>query len=85
MESHKGWIPDIEETSGTKFNYPLIADPERKIAQLYDMLDPTSKDNLTARNVYVIAPDKSIKLMITYPASTGRNFEEILRRSTRCN
>ena len=79
MDSHKGWIPDIEETSGTKLNYPLIADPERKIATLYDMLDPQSKDNLTARSVYIIAPDKSIKLMLTYPASTGRNFVEILR------
>lgn len=79
MEAHKGWIPDIEETQKTKLNFPLIADPERKIAVLYDMLDPTSKDNLTARSVYVIAPDKKIKLMITYPASTGRNFDELLR------
>jgi len=79
MESHKGWVPDIEETQKTKLNFPLIADPERRIAVLYDMLDPTSKDNLTARSVYVIAPDKKIKLMITYPASTGRNFDELLR------
>ncbi len=79
MDSHKGWVPDIDETQKTKLNFPIIADPERKIAVLYDMLDPTSKDNLTARSVYVISPDKKIKLMITYPASTGRNFEEILR------
>ena len=79
MDSHKSWVPDIEETSNTKLNYPLIADPERTIATLYDMLDPSSKDNLTARSVYIIAPDKVIKLMLTYPASTGRNFTEILR------
>ena len=79
MESHKGWIPDINETQKTKVDFPLIADPERKTAILYDMLDPNSKDNLTARSVYVIGPDKKIKFMITYPASTGRNFDEILR------
>ena len=79
MESHVGWIKDINETQNTRVNFPMIADPQRQIAQTYDMLDPTSKDNLTARSVYVISPDKKIKLMITYPASTGRNFEEILR------
>ncbi len=79
MDSHKGWIPDINETQKTSLNFPLIADPERKTAVLYDMLDPTSKDNLTARSAYVIGPDKKIKLMITYPASTGRNFDELLR------
>lgn len=79
LDSHKGWINDINETQKTTVNFPLIADPERKIAVLYDMLDPTSKDNLTARSVFIIAPDKKIKLMITYPASTGRNFDEILR------
>jgi alkyl hydroperoxide reductase subunit AhpC len=79
MEAHKGWIPDINDTQKTKINYPIIADPERRIAMQCDMLDPTSKDNLTARTVYIIAPDKKIKLMITYPASTGRNFDEILR------
>ena len=79
MEAHKGWIKDINETQNTRVNFPMIADPERKIAELYDMLDPTSKDNLTARSVYVIGPDKKVKLMITYPASTGRNFDEILR------
>ena len=79
LDSHKGWINDINETQNTKVNFPMIADPERKVAVLYDMLDPTSKDNLTARTVYVIAPDKKVKLMITYPASTGRNFDEVLR------
>ena len=79
LEAHKGWVKDINETQNTKVNFPMIADPERKIAQLYDMLDPTSKDNLTARSVFVIAPDKKVKLMITYPASTGRNFDEIVR------
>ena len=79
LESHHGWTPDIEETQDTTLNYPIIADPDRRIAELYDMLDPTSENNLTARSVYVIGPDKKIKLMITYPASTGRNFNEILR------
>lgn len=79
LQSHQGWIKDINETQKATVNYPLIADPERKVAMLYDMLDPTSKDNLTARSVYIIAPDKKIKLMITYPASTGRNFHEVLR------
>ena len=79
MESHKGWVPDINETQKTTLNFPIVSDPDRKIAVMYDMLDPTSKDNLTARTVYIIAPDKKIKLMITYPASTGRNFDEILR------
>ena len=79
LDAHKGWINDINETQNTKVNFPLIGDPERKTAVLYDMLDPTSKDNLTARSVFVIGPDKKIKLMITYPASTGRNFTEILR------
>ena len=79
LQSHKSWMNDINETQHTTMNFPLIADPQRKIAALYDMLDPTSLDNLTARSVYVIAPDKTVKLMITYPASTGRNFDEILR------
>jgi alkyl hydroperoxide reductase subunit AhpC len=65
--------------SNTTVNYPIIADPDRKTAVLYDMLDPTSPENLTVRSVFFIAPDKTIKLMITYPASTGRNFNEILR------
>ena len=79
LQSHKNWTPDIEETQSTTVTYPIIADPDRKIAQLYDMLDPTSQENLTARSVYLIDPQKRIRLMITYPASTGRNFAEILR------
>jgi len=79
LESHTEWIKDINETQNTTVNYPLIADPQRKIAMKYDMLDPGSDNNLTARSVFIIGPDKKIKLMITYPASTGRNFDEILR------
>lgn len=79
LESHKAWVKDINETQKTTVNYPLIADPKREIAMKYDMLDPASDNNLTARSVFVIGPDKKIKLMITYPASTGRNFDEILR------
>jgi len=79
LKSHTEWIKDINETQNTTVNYPLIADPDRKVAILYDMLDVDSSDNLTARSVFIIGPDKKIKLMITYPASTGRNFVEILR------
>ncbi len=79
IETHKKWMQDIVETQHTKLNFPLIADSNRKIAYLYDMIHPKSDDTSTARSVYVIAPDKKIKLMITYPASTGRNFDEIFR------
>jgi thioredoxin-dependent peroxiredoxin len=79
MDSHKKWIGDINETQNTKVNYPLIADPEFKIANLYGMVHPNVTDKFTVRSVFVIGPDKKIKLMITYPASTGRNFNEILR------
>ncbi len=79
VDSHHSWIKDIEATQNTTINYPLIADPDGKIAALYDMLDPTSEDTMTARNVFVIGPDKKVKLTIVYPASTGRNFDEILR------
>ena len=78
MESHKKWIGDINETQNTVVNYPLIADPEFKIANMYDMVHP-AVDKFTVRAVFIIGPDKKIKLMITYPASTGRNFDEILR------
>mgnify|MGYP003575714968 CR=1 FL=1 len=78
LESHKKWIPDINETQNTNVNYPLIADPEFKISNLYGMVHP-NVDKFTVRSVFVIGPDKKIKLMITYPASTGRNFNEILR------
>jgi alkyl hydroperoxide reductase subunit AhpC len=79
LESHKGWIKDINETQKTTVNYPLIADPEKKVAQLYDMIHPNAADNMTVRSVFVIGPDKKVKLMLTYPASAGRNFDELLR------
>ena len=79
VTDHKKWANDIKETQGTALNFPLIGDPDRKISGLYDMIHPNASDTLTVRSVYIIGPDKKIKLMITYPASTGRNFEEILR------
>ncbi len=79
LESHKGWTADIEETQGTALNYPLIADPDRKVADLYDMIHPNANDTLTVRSVFIIGPDKKVKLIITYPASTGRNVDELLR------
>lgn len=79
VEDHKAWLADIEETQGTALNFPLIADPDRKISGLYGMIHPNADDTLTVRSVYVIGPDKKLKLTLTYPASTGRNFEEILR------
>lgn len=79
VESHKNWIKDINETQNTTVNFPIIADEDRKIADLYDMIHPNADDTLTVRSVYVIDPAKKIRLMITYPASTGRNFEELLR------
>jgi alkyl hydroperoxide reductase subunit AhpC len=78
-ESHHRWAEDIKETQGTALNFPVIADADRKVAELYDMIHPEVSDIFTVRSVFVIGPDKKIKLMITYPASTGRNFEEILR------
>ncbi|MFQ5544208.1 MAG: peroxiredoxin [Nitrospiria bacterium] len=79
IEEHKGWIKDINETQNTTMNYPIIADPDRKVATLYDMIHPNALDNLTVRSVFVIGPDKKVKLTLTYPAATGRNFDEILR------
>jgi len=79
IDSHQKWAQDIKETQGHAPNYPLIADPERKVANLYDMIHPNALDTLTVRSVFVIGPDKKVKLMLTYPASTGRNFDEILR------
>jgi alkyl hydroperoxide reductase subunit AhpC len=79
LDSHKGWLSDIEETQGTALNFPLIADPDRNVANLYDMIHPNANDTLTVRSVFVIGPDKKVKLIITYPASTGRNIDEILR------
>jgi alkyl hydroperoxide reductase subunit AhpC len=79
LDDHRKWSKDIEETQGAAPNYPLIADPDRKIANLYDMIHPNANDTLTVRSVFVVGPDKKVKLIITYPASTGRNFDEILR------
>lgn len=79
VESHKGWINDINETQSTNVNYPIIADEDKKVSELYDMIHPGSLANATVRSVFVVGPDKKIKLTLTYPASTGRNFEEILR------
>jgi thioredoxin-dependent peroxiredoxin len=79
LKDHHAWAGDIKETQGHALNFPLIADPERKIADLYGMIHPKALDTLTVRSVYVIGPDKKLKLTITYPASTGRNFEEIIR------
>ena len=77
--SHKDWIKDINETQDTEVNFPLIADEDKKVSNLYDMIHPNANDTQTVRSVFVIAPDKSIKLIIVYPASTGRNFDELLR------
>jgi alkyl hydroperoxide reductase subunit AhpC len=79
LDSHRGWAKDIEETQGAALNYPLIADPDHKVADLYDMIHPNANDTLTVRSVFIIGPDKKVKLMITYPASTGRNVDELLR------
>lgn len=78
-DSHKRWAADIEETQGSALNFPVIADPDHKVAELYDMIHPEISDVFTVRSVFIIGPDKKVKLMITYPASTGRNFDEILR------
>ena len=79
IDSHKGWVKDINETQSCTVSYPIIADPEKKVANLYDMIHPNALDNMTVRSVFIIGPDKKVKLMLTYPASTGRNFQEILR------
>ncbi len=79
LESHKDWIGDINETQNTIVNFPLIADEDFKVANLYDMIHPNSSEKATVRSVFVIGPDKKIKLIFTYPASTGRNFDELLR------
>lgn len=79
VESHQGWIKDINETQGVEVNFPIIADKDKTIAEAYGMMHPNASATLTVRSLFVIAPDKTVKLMITYPASTGRNFTEILR------
>ena len=78
-ESHREWIQDINETQNTEVNFPIIADENRKISELYDFIHPNASATATVRSVLIIAPDRTVKLIITYPASTGRNFNEILR------
>lgn len=79
LENHAGWSADIEETQGAALNFPLIADSDRTVSDLYGMIHPNADNTLTVRSVFVIGPDKKVKLTLTYPASTGRNFQEILR------
>jgi thioredoxin-dependent peroxiredoxin len=79
LDSHQKWEGDIAEVTGHAVNFPMIADPDRKVATLYDMIHPNASDTMTVRSVFVIAPDHKVKLTLTYPASTGRNFQELLR------
>src|SRR4249919_2902439 len=79
LQDHNAWVGDIEETQGTKVNFPILADADRKVSNLYDMIHPNADNTLTVRSVFVIDPKKKVRLIITYPASTGRNFDEILR------
>jgi len=79
LEEHRGWIPDINETQGTEVNFPIIADPDRRVADLYGMIHPNASDTVTVRSVFWIGPDKKVKATVTYPQSTGRNFQEVLR------
>ncbi|WP_430303098.1 peroxiredoxin, partial [Pseudomonas aeruginosa] len=79
VESHLKWIDDINETQDTRVNFPIIADADRKVSELYDLIHPNANDTLTVRSLFIIDPNKKVRLIITYPASTGRNFNEILR------
>jgi thioredoxin-dependent peroxiredoxin len=79
LESHFGWVNDINETQKVTVDFPIIADPERTVATLYDMIHPNASEKFTVRSLFIIGPDKKVKLIITYPASTGRNFNEVLR------
>jgi thioredoxin-dependent peroxiredoxin len=79
LEKHHGWIKDINETQSCTINFPVIADPERRVALAYDMIHPNADDKATVRSVFIIGPDKKVKLTLTYPASCGRNFDELLR------
>jgi alkyl hydroperoxide reductase subunit AhpC len=79
VDSHRRWIGDIEDTQKTKINFPILGDGDRKVAKLYEMIHPEANDTLTVRSVFVIDPKKKVRLILTYPASTGRNFDEILR------
>ena len=79
IDSHERWKNDIRDVTGHALNFPLIADPDRRVANLYDMIHPNASDTATVRSVFVIGPDNKVKLTLTYPASTGRNFQELLR------
>lgn len=79
IEKHAGWVDDINQTQHCRVDFPLIADPDRKVAALYDMIHPNASETFTVRSLFIIGPDKKVKLTITYPASTGRNFHEVLR------
>ncbi|WP_310489887.1 peroxiredoxin [Chamaesiphon sp. VAR_69_metabat_338] len=79
VDSHNGWVGDILETQGTALNYPIIADPDKKVSDLYDMIHPNANAMVTVRSVFIIDPNKKLRLTLTYPPSTGRNFDEILR------
>lgn len=79
LDRHAGWVKDINETQHVTVDFPIIADPERTVANLYDMIHPNASENFTVRSLFIIGPDKKVKLIITYPASTGRNFLEVLR------
>lgn len=79
LKDHEAWSKDIEETQGVKLNFPLLADADKRVSSLYGMIHPNASDTMTVRSVFVIGPDKKVKLTITYPASTGRNFDEVLR------
>ena len=79
LGNHTEWAKDIAETQGAEVNFPIIADGDRKVSDLYDMIHPNANDTLTVRSVYIVGPDNKVKLQLTYPASTGRNFDEILR------
>jgi thioredoxin-dependent peroxiredoxin len=79
LDSHLNWLKDIEETQGVQLNYPLLADADKSVANLYEMIHPNANDTLTVRSVFIIDPNKKLRLTLTYPASTGRNFAELLR------
>ncbi len=79
VDSHLKWEEDIKDVTGHAVNFPMIADPDRKVADLYDMIHPNASDTMTVRSVFIVGPDNKVKLTLTYPASTGRNFQELLR------
>lgn len=79
LDNHEKWVDDIEETQGARLNFPLIGDADKHVSDLYDMIHPNASDTMTVRSVFIVGPDKKVKLILTYPAATGRNFDEILR------